>query len=436
MRKRVPFLLLLLALVSGCESKKTEDPAPAAPLTDSITLNELQLQGDSIANLTWSALNNPDFVEYRVIRKEDPAAPTTPEATFSIRAQFIGRHRDAAMPYTGYVQYQVVGVLASGRTIESNIVTHRRPGVQSVEAYTFDVQYDSQSRNLFFFDKRGNIRQFSVASGQTKEVQVGQAIGYCGLGFYQGRLELYVPCQDGRILIYDAATLTKLDELDTRMGALTDVAANNNQLFVSGTYSSFGSPLKAFDRATKAVVSQGDWRAERDTRLKKIPGTTTSLISLTLSSIPTDQVLFQFSPAGSLVYSQNDLYHNDYPLDARLFEFLPTGDRYVTGSQGAVYSRNMTYLASLPRSGSREFTCFGFDAQAQTLYAGTTGRAMEVFSLTDYRRLRTQKTRRYLYKLFKDGNQGFISVSTPIRPDNYQYGSTYYPAKMVIEHLN
>ncbi|RPD47875.1 hypothetical protein DNI29_10585 [Hymenobacter sediminis] len=436
MPKPLPFLLFLLTLVAACESKKTEDPAPTAPLTDSIKLNELQLQGDSVANLTWSALNNPDFVEYRVIRKESPTEPTKPEATFPIRAQFIGRHRDVGMPYTGYVQYQVVGVLSSGRTIESNIVTHRRPGVQSVEAFTFDVQYDSQSRSLFFFDKRGTIRRFSVESGQVKDIQVGQTIGYGSLSSYQGRQELYVPCQDGRILIYDAATLTKLDELDTHMGQLTDVVANNNQLFVSSTYYSFGSPLKAFDRATKAEVSQGDWRARSGMRLKKIPGTNTSLISLTLSSFPTDQVLFRFSPAGSLLSSQNDLYHSDYPLDSRLFEFSPTGDWYVTGSQGAVYSRSMTYLTSLPRSGNREFTCFGFDAEAQTLYAGTSGRAVEVFSLNDYRRLRTWKTRQYPYKLFKDGNRGFISVSTPIRPDYYQYDDTYYPGKMVIEHLD
>jgi hypothetical protein len=89
MPQRLLILFLLLGLFSACESEKKDDPAPPTIITDSITLNELQIQGDSVANLTWSALNNPDFVEYRVIRKEGNAETVSESATFPIKAQLL-----------------------------------------------------------------------------------------------------------------------------------------------------------------------------------------------------------------------------------------------------------------------------------------------------------------------------------------------------------
>ncbi|TGD79654.1 hypothetical protein [Hymenobacter wooponensis] len=435
MIQRLLVLFLLLGLFSACESEKKEDPIPVI-ITDSITLNELQMQGDSVANLTWSALNNPDFVEYRVIRKEDPTEPTSEAGTSHIKAQFIGRHRDWNVPYTGYVQYQVLGVLSSGRIIESNVVTYRRPGVQSLNAYITDVQFDSQNRDLYFFGKQGDIRKFSLSSGKvTQSVQIGQNIGFCSFGTYQGRQELYVPCADGQILIYDAATLTKLDELTTNMGPLTDVLASNNQLFVSSTYYA-GSALQTFSRATKARISFAGSLAWSNMRLKKVPGTTTEFIGVSLSISPVDQDYYRFSAAGFYQSFYDDRYHGDYPLDALLFEFSPTGEQYATGSEGALYRRDMTHLTNLPRSGNYTFTCYGFDPAAQMLYAGTSAKTIEAISLNGYRRVKSQKTRLYPVKLFQDGNNGFISVSSTYRPDNYYYGGTASLAKIAVERFN
>jgi hypothetical protein len=435
MPQRLLVLFLLLGLFSGCKSEKKEDPAPTV-ITDSITLNELQIQGDSVANLTWSALNNSDFVEYRVIRREGNAETVSESATFPIKAQFIGRYRDWDLPYTAYVQYQVVGVLASGLTIESNLVTYRRPGVQSLSAYMSDVQYDSQTRDLYFFGKQGDIRKFSLSSGKiTHSLEVGQNIGFCSFGTYQGRQELYVPCADSRILIYDAATLTKIDELNTSMGPLTDVLASNNQLFVSSTYYA-GSALQSFSRATKTRISFAGSLAWSNMRLKKVPGTATELIGIGLGIAPVDQDYYRFSAAGYYVSFSDDKYHGDYPLDGELFEFSPAGDQYISGSWGALYDRYMTHLTNLPRSGNYDFISYGFDPAARVVHAGTSAKTIETISLNDYRRVRTQKTRLYPIRLFPDGNNGFISVSALYRPDNYFYNGSAYLAKLVVEHFN
>ena len=438
MTKLLPFLLLLLALVSACGRKTTDDPTPT--ITSTIVLAPPQLLNDSTAVLTWSALNNPDFVSYHVVRKDDPA-----ETGFTFRV-YGGKddvtYRDNSLPYTDYVQYQIIGTLASGQTIASNVEVCRRPQIKTVSALLTDVQFDSQSRMLYLFGRDGTIQQYDVATNQTvRTIQVGQAIGHCSFGTFGGRTELYVPCNDGRVFIYHATTLTKVDELMTIASPLTDVLANNNQLFVAATYYN-GNPLRSFDRATKAQLSSMSGLSNRDMRLFKVPGTTTEFIGVALSLFPTPQTYFNYAAAGAYVRDFDFPFQSNHSLSARAFEFFPAGDRYITGAYGDVFTRAMGYLAALPYrtvpgvNRRQEYTCFSFDAAAQTIYAGTTTRSIEVFSMSGYTPVRTIKTRLYPYKLFRDGANGFLSVSLPNPVENYFYGTTLYRAKMVIEHVN
>lgn len=438
MTKLLPFLLLLLALLSACGSKTTDDPAPA--ITSTIVLAPPQILNDSTATLTWSALNNPDFVSYHVVRKEEPAETGSTFTVFGGKDDVA--YRDNFLPYTDYVQYQVIGTLASGRIIASNIEVCRRPQIKTVSGLLTDVQFDSPSRMLYVFGKDGTIQQYDVATNRTvRTIQVGQAIGHCGFGRFGGITELYVPCSDGRVYVYNAATLAKVDELMTISSPLTDVLASNNQLFVSSRFS-VGNPLRSFDRATKAPLSSMSGTSRDDMRLYKVPGTTTDIIGLALSTFPTPQTYFRYTADG-LYQNQFDFpFQSNRSLSARAFEFFPAGDRYITGAYGDVFTRNLGYLAALPyrttptTNRRQEYTCFNFDAAAQTIYAGTTTRTIEVFSMGNYAPVRTVKTRLYPYKLFRDGANGFLCVSLPNPVENYFNGSTPYQARMVLEHFN
>lgn len=437
MTKLLPFLLLLLALVSACGRKTADAPAPA--VTSTIVLAPLQLVNDSTAVLTWSALNNPDFVRYEVVRKEDPT-----ETGFTIWV-FGGKddvtYRDN-VPYTDYVQYQVIGTLASGQTIASNVEAYRRPQIKTVSGLLTDVQFDSQSRQLYIFGRDGTMQQYDVATNQTvRTVQVGQAIGHCGFGTFGGITELYVPCNDGRVYVYNAATLAKVDELMTIPLPLADVLASNNQLFVTSKGTS-GNPLRSFDRATKRPLSGMSGVSNSNMALFKVPGTTTDFIGVIRSLSPTPQTYFSYSAAG-LYQNQFDFpFQSTRSLSASAFEFFPSGDRYITGAYGDVFTRTMGYLAALPyrtppgTNRRQEYICFGFDAAAQTIYAGTTTHTFEVFSMSTYAPVRTIKTRFHPYKLFRDGPNGFLSVSLPNPVENYIYSNTLYRAKMLIEHVN
>lgn len=438
MTKLLSLLLLLVALVSACGRKATDDPTPR--LTSTIVLDPPQLLNDSTATLTWSALNNPDFVSYQVVRKEDPA-----ETGYTFRVyggQTTATYRDNYLPYTDYVQYQVIGTLASGQTIMSNVEVYRRPQIKTVSGPVTDVQFDSQSRLLYIFGRDGTIQQYDVATNQTvRTIQVGQAIGHCSFGTFGGLTELYVPCNDGRVFIYNAATLTKLDELTTILSPLTDVLANNNQLFVAATYYN-GNALRSFDRATKAQLSSGSGLANRDMRLFKVPNTNTDFIGVALSLFPTPQTYYSYSAVGAYVRESYFPFQSNHSLSATVFEFFPAGDRYLTGAYGDVFTRSMGYLAALPyrmepgTNRRQEYTCFSFNAATQTIYAGTTTRSIEVFSMSNYTPVRTIKTRLHPYKLFRDGANGFLSVSLPNPVQNYFYGTTLYQAKMLIEHVN
>jgi hypothetical protein len=435
MRNPLPCLLLLLVLVTACSRKP--DPVPAPPLTTTIVLAAPQLLNDSTAVLSWSALNNPDFVRYEVVRQADSAATGY---TFRIYGGPNNvTYRDNDLPYTTYVQYQVIGLLASGQTIASNVVACRRPEIKMVYGVPTDVQFDSQRRLLYFFGRDGTIQQYDVATDRlVRTLQVGQAIGHCSLGTFGGQPELYVPCADGRVLMYDATTLAKVDELQVMGSPLTDVLASNNQLFVAATY---GDALRSFDRATKANLSSGHAISFPDMRLFKVPGTSTDFIGVGLSTAPTPQTYFSFTAAGTYGREVRLLSESTRSLSARAFEFFPAGDRYITGAYGDVFTRTMGYVATLPYrreplfNRRQEYTCFSFDAAAQTIYAGTTTRTIEVLSMQDYSPVRTLKTRRYPFKLFRDGTHGFVSISLPNSVENYFYSATLFRGNMLIEHI-
>ena len=448
MPRFLALLLLAIPLLLGACGRSDEEPEP---VTTQLVLDPVQLLNDSTAILTWSRLNNPDFVQYRLLRQENPAE-TGVSVHWSPDREATS-YRDSGLPYTDYVQYQVIGQLQSGQTIASNIVVLRRPQIKIVRALVFDVQYEADTRELFFFGKDGTIQKYDVSSGQTTHtIRVGQPIGYCAFATYQGVRELYVPCDNGRVLIYDAATLGQRDEIYT-LGSpnapewLTDVVASNGKLFVSFTYYSFGAPLRVYDRATKTRIGNLGSLANSNMRLKKNPrptaATATEFIGLGLSTFPTPQVAYRFSAVGTYVSQTNSPFaQRNYSLDGRLFEFSPAGDRYVSGAEGDIFSTSdLRYLSSLPRDRSMpasrtEFTCFGFDAATQTLHAGTKAKTFRVFSLPDYAPVRTLKTKRYPFKIFSDGAHGFITLSTESPVENYSPSSTAHPAKMLVEHLD
>lgn len=407
---RITLALFIATMVLiGC--KKDNISTPPTYL-DKIVLNNLQATSDSVV-ITWSILTNPDFVNYVIIRKDAPGASGTVIATMyePQNAKFV----DKTVPYTAYLQYQVIGTLRTGERIESNIEKYQRSEIKTFKVSPFDIQFDDQNRQIYLFEKTGNISIYSLQTNDiTKTISTGATIGYCDFGMYNGVKELYVPRNDGWIFIYNAQTLQLIDQINVGLNS-SCVVNNNNILYVS-TAAWTNRPLKVFSRISKSKISEnGDFEL---TRFKKVPNSNTELLEITINIGPVDQDYYSFDANGNFIQHTNDYYHGDYPLDHKIFEFFPSGNKYITSSSGAIYSKNMTFEATLPR-GSLEFTCFYFDAAQHQIYCGTKSKTIEVYSELNYTRVRSIPTKTNPYRIFKDGNNGLVSVSSVGQLDYY-----------------
>jgi len=417
--RTIPVFLILVILFAAC---KKENPATQNSFPNKIVLNNLQTSLDSVV-LTWSVLDDPNFNSYSVIRKENPLDPGV-SISYGISGSHDTRFVDKHIPYTPYLAYQIIGQLRNGQSISSNEVSYLRPEIKVVDINPFDVQFDNQNRQLYFFEKNGIISIYNLQNNQlVKSLNTGSTIGYCDFGIYNGIKELYVPRNDGWLFVYNAQTLEIIDQINVGL-ASSCVVFSNNMLYISSAAWT-NRPIKVYNRTTKSLIAEnGDFEL---TRFKKIPNSNTELIEITINIGPTDQDYYSFGENGNFILHQNDSYHGDYPLDASIFEFFPSGNKYITSSSGAIYNRNMAFEATLPR-GNLEFTSFCFDGQ-QSIFCGTTSKTVEVYSETNYTHLRSIPTKAYPYRLFKDGNNGFICLSSTTI-SNYSV-----PTKIIIETI-
>lgn len=415
------FFLLSVIILSGCKKDTDSTTSPGA-YTDKIILNDLQATPDSVV-LTWSPLINPDFVSYSIIRKDDSTAPGTLKATIIDPGNV--RFVDKSIPYVSYIGYQIIGNLKNGKRIESNTVKYLRSNILKISP--IDIQFDDQTRLVYIFEKTGTISIYSLQTNQiTQTINTGATIGFCDFGVYNGVKELYVPRNDGWVFVYNAQTLQLIDQINVGL-ATSSVVFSNNALYVS-TSAWTNQPLKVYSRATKSKISEnGDFQL---TRLKKLPNSNTELIEITTTISPVDQDYYSFDANGNFIQHLNDIYHGDYPLDYKIFEVFPSGNKYITSSSGAIYNKSMIFEGTLPR-GSLAFTCFYFDGAQHQIYCGTTTKTIEVYSELDYKHIRTISTNTYPYRIFKDGNNGLICLGSTSTPNPYTDG----PQNIIVEKI-
>lgn len=418
--------MLLGIILTTCKKDPvvdiTPEPPPPPPVTytDKIVLSSSPSSQGALT-FTWSSLNNPDFSNYFFVRRENASDPGVMLLHSSNRNDTIAV--DNAPPYVSYLEYQVTGSLWSGKTIKSNIITYTRPQIQMLAISPFDVQFDRENRLLYFFEKAGTISIYSLQEKRvTKSINTAATIGYCDFGVNKGTRVLYVPRNDGWIFVYDALTLEKTDQINVGVHS-SCVVAHNNLLFVVTPYGR--KHLRAFDRETGNLLSEVEEMYL--TRVKKVPGSNVELVAQTFDISPPDQDYFSFSPTGELLVHKDDLYHGEYNSTSFLFEFFPWGDKYITSSFGIIFDKYMVYQSTLPR-GSLEFTSFDFDSENKLIFAGTRSKTIEVYSDPRYHHVRTIPTPLYPYRVFNDGSNGILCISstTPLLfYDN--------PQKVVIE---
>lgn len=430
MKKIIAIFFSLAMLISACsdnDDNSATPEIPVAPSADKIVLNQPIHDGESI-KLVWSVLDNINFAGYYVMRRNSPdqSFVQLEDRLFDKDATSIV---DMNSPYSPEVSYQIRAQLRDGSSIYSNIVSHKTAGVNLLNINPYDVIYRSEEQLLYFFEKGGRVTLYDLKADKiSKQIETQATIGYADIEIFQGKKELYIPRNDGWIFVYDALTLEKIAQITVGLES-SCVVSSNNILYVS-TSGWTRQPLKVYQRADRRLIAEtGDHDL---TRFRKVPGSNTKLLEVTLNVGPTDQRFYDFTAQGSILNQFSDRYHGDYALDASIFAFFPNGTKYVTAKTGAIYNIDLSYDKSLPR-GNLEFADFCFSTDGKEIFAATTGKKIEAYSTQDYTYLRSIKTKAYPYKIFKTAD-GILSISTMSNEQLY-----YFPNannnKVVIEKI-
>lgn len=440
MRQSFAFVLLLLVF-TACSKHEPE------PVANEIVLNQPVLQGDSLV-LTWSKPVNSDQTRYWISRG------TTPNGVFYDISQngdgyapllTTTRYVDKTAAYCPYLTYTVRGVGPDGRvTVVSNTVTFERPTLKTIHAQPFDVQFDAPRRLLYFFDKTGIITQYSLTTSEvTKTIATAATIGYCDRATYNGVPELYVPRADGSVFIYNAQTLDKIDEISVGASA-SSVVANQGLLFVA-VDDPAGHPLKVFSRATKQQV--GETSGRKITRLKMLPNSNTKLVAITEGygtggRLTTDLQYFTFSATGLPTANAAIPYDGAQVLSAGVFEVCPANNTFITSREGTIYNENLQFEAKLVR-GNTNYTSYAFDPTGRFIYGGAATlsasykQGVDVYDATSHTLSRTIRAKAYPFRLFADGTNGILAVSsiTVVEYKDSNVNRSEPVTELVVEYL-
>ena len=443
--KNYPFIAtLVFCILSGCNKHdEIEIDVQKLSYPDKIVMGKPVVRGDSI-ELTWSKLDNAQFSRYLIIRKESKDLSYNPEGESkagiwvisSISNKNTTRYIDKNIPACPYLEYQIIGRTSNNDYsydyIFSNSAIYERPNIKLFDIDPLDVIPDFSRKWLYLIEsKNGRIQIINYETlTEVKTLTSNATIGYCSIGKYNGNNELYVPRNDGWIFIYNPETLALIDKIDISVPS-SCIVNNEGKLFIS-TSPEWNYPLRVYDRATKQMITKTGWY--ENTRLRLVPGTKTDIFEVTINIWPVDQCYYRFNATGGLIYSNTDQYHGDYPLDHEAFQFFPDGKKYITGSVGAIYNIDMTYIRRL-QSGNYYFSSFEFNQDGSVVYCGCSKSIMS-FSTSDCSIIKTYSTLGYPYKLFRDGNTLIcisLIYSSITTDDGYFFDGQ--PPKVLIEKI-
>ncbi|WP_312901234.1 hypothetical protein [Chryseobacterium taichungense] len=422
------FLFSTIILLTACSSDSNDTiitPAPTTEQEEKIVLKEITVIDENTIKLEWSITGKNTYQSFQFSRKTSENG--VPESLNQENGNIFTKV-DTNVPYTPYVDYQVVGYSSTGQTIKSNVVSYKRPDIKLLNIRPTDALFDSDNGTMFVFGHAGNIIRYDVASSSiTNEVSTGATLGYSYLGTFGGQKELYVPRNDGWVYIYDPNDLSLKDQINFGSNVTSVVLADNKLYGTTGDISNVS--LKCIDRATKQIVStNGSYQFGR---IKKIPNTNSSFFFITTNVSPTNLTRFNYNSDGTFVNKFDDTYHGDHPLNHRIFESLPNGNGFLTAMEGAIYNSNLVFIGQLP-SGNSGLSSFDFDAN--NIIAGTDKKTIEFYNLTSYAKVNSIITKRYPFKVFNYGNKVISLSSTNIFNINWSYADP--PENVIVEIFN
>lgn len=423
-------IIVLFAYFSIFSCSSNDDITEVVVTTPPVVENKINLTSNysdttEIVNLSWTLNGNTNnaYDHYKIVRSDSQNGQQM-ELGNNSPNQFTFM---STVPFSSYLEYQIIGIKSNGEQVKSNIVKIERPEIKLLNLKTFDAQFDKNTGRLYLLDTDGKIAIYDVNTGSvTHQINTNAVLGYSDLGVYNGNTELYVARKDGWVDIYDGTDLTLKDQVNFGYQLVSTVYHNGK---IYGSTAGYDN-VKCIDRATKTLTSQSTQYYHG--RIRKSVGSSVKLYTITQNMTPIDLGLYNFDVNGNYLSHQSDTYHGDHPLNYRIFETFPDG-RVITSSSGSVYDPQMIYLTNLP-SGNSKLTSFDFDSNS--IIAGTMSKSIEFYNVNSYTKTQTIPTKKYPFKVFNYNNK-VISVSsiTQLNVQDYDY-SNVIPENVMIEVFN
>lgn len=418
-------LAITLAMVCFFSCKKSNNNDVTPIYSDKVVLEPIKVTGN-IATLNWSVLNNDSLQSYFIYRTTDSTSAQQIAAYYKRVDKGTNKLIDT-LPMAPYVQYYVVAQMSSTSTYpyynnnvkQSNKQAYARTDIDFLSFTPMDVLYDKDNHQLYAYSSAGDIAIYNMQSKKfIKKITTNATIGYCDLGIYNGKTELYVPRNDGWLFIYDATTLTQIDQINIGT-SITSTVYNSGVLFIST--SSYNNNFATYSRATKALITQTGYYSSNNVRMKKIPNTNTEFLGIDGSSQVYDYI---FDNNGKyLSQKSNSIYPNMGYNSSSLLEIFPDGSNFITSNTGIIIGRDLKYVSTLPH-GNISYMSFCFDISARLIYAGCSIKTIQAYSMDNYQLVKTINTQGYPTKIFYD-NGAIISVSSTSSSSSYYYPTGY-----------
>lgn len=408
-----------LVIVSFVSCKRIENaPLPGSnnnhttPLGP-IVLQPLVISGNHVT-LNWTKLDSSQISSYCIVKCTDTMLEEYPYIDTIVVTNTLNSYVDS-MPFDQYAQYFVIAKqpgINYGLWPVSNKQTCVKAGPNTILMNPVNALYDKSSHYLYVFGTNNNIVLYDVFNKQILQQISTNAttMGHGDVGTYNGTRELYVPRYDGWIYIYDATTLSLIDQVNVG-GDLWDVTYNNGVLFVSALEGNVSS----YSRQTKTQISQKDIYLFAP-RMKLIPGTNSKFWGLDEDNIVAFNISFD---AMGNYDSTRQLSENSHYVGAQTFAVYADGSGFISGSKGNIFNSDLSFKSSL-QSGNLTFTNFDLDDAGRVIYGAVyNNKIIQGYSMDNYQLSRTINTQGYPFNIFYD-NGSVICLSTfyPNQQDN------------------
>lgn len=334
-----------------------------------VILKEVRKDNKHI-KISWSKYADDDFATYELYRSVNECLNQTQE----LLGTFDNMNDTIFYDKTPPIEYKACYVIRVTNTFNRSRLSNSL-SIDLPAGVVFDFIPDDIIKNpnenivyLISFDNKKIIKYNYLNNEIEKELILPDKPGYCDLGDNGNGLELYVPCKNGRIFIYNPDDLSLIKSITTYSETLSAVIDGNGNIIASLLINGWNDgPVRTYSRNSGSNIDFSEGHI--GCRLRRIPGKN-EVIAIADNYIPAAMERFVIGTDGKFTDYIEDNYHGEYPMSAKIFRVSDYGEYLITYYDGSIYftDENMTYMGSL-NNGEFEFLDFAFNDNDNIIYA-------------------------------------------------------------------